>query len=65
MQGLAIAKTTTFLPEKFATKGRLLKLQNTDKSWTNGWTVVEVSKIRWDEESVSRLARAYKDFAEE
>lgn len=35
--------TTTWLPVKFAVKGKYLKLKQKDGSWWNGWKVETVS----------------------
>ena len=36
--------TTTWLPEKFAEVGRILKLCNEYDRWDNGWKVMSVSE---------------------
>jgi len=35
-------KTVGWIPESFANKGRILKLQKDDGSWSDGWTVLAI-----------------------
>lgn len=35
-------KTTSWLPEKFAQKGRGVSLKKDDGTWDDGWAVVEI-----------------------
>lgn len=34
--------TVSWLPEKFAHVGKVLKLENDDKTWSNGWRVMKL-----------------------
>jgi len=38
---VGILKTVSWIPEKFADKGRVLKLKGDDGVWSNGWIVQE------------------------
>ena len=39
-------KTVSWLPEKFAYSGRVLKLKSDDGTWNNGWVVQETYNAR-------------------
>lgn len=40
----------TWLPTKFARKGKVVKLKGEDGTWTDGWEVTEVWEVRSSEE---------------
>jgi hypothetical protein len=42
---------TSYLPEKFAVKGKMVKLRDNDV-WDDGWQVIEVSSFCRSEESL-------------
>ncbi len=50
----------TWLPEKFANKGKVLRLRD-DGEWTDGWKVVEVWATETEERVVAR-ERDYKRY---
>ena len=51
--------TTTWIPEKYAKKGKYLKLKN-DDVWVDGWLVTEVGENRKPEELVKERSQDYK-----
>lgn len=50
---------TSWIPEKFAIKGRYLELKNEDQ-WENGWLVASVGTERLDEKIVEENSRDYR-----
>ena len=44
------AEQVTWLPTKFARKGKFVKLKSDDGTWQDGWEVVEVWGTRPSEE---------------
>lgn len=51
--------TTSWLPEKFAKQGKVLKLKN-DGVWDNGWKVDQVGSRRVLEDEVRERSQDYK-----
>ena len=49
----------TFIPKKFAAKGKVLKLKN-NGIWDDGWIVHEVYGQEIDFEEATQLKTAYK-----
>lgn len=43
-----------WIPSKFAILGKILKIKEDDKTWSNGWVVKEVYSTKTEEEVVSR-----------
>ncbi len=43
---------TSWIPQKFAVKGRVLRLKNADGEWENGWKVENVSKETRSEDTL-------------
>ena len=55
-----VRKTTSWLPLKFAKKGRMLRLKNSETNiWTDGWKVTKVYALRLKEDEVKSQADAY------
>ena len=50
---------TTFLPEKFAKKGKFLKLKEADE-WVDGWEVIEVSKTFVNKDQLPDVNKAVR-----
>ncbi len=50
---------TTWLPEKFAKQGKLLKIK-LDDGWDDGWVVVLAFETRMVESEVSERSQDYK-----
>ena len=38
--------THTWLPEKFAKRGKVVKIRDRDSEWSDGWKVTQVGKMR-------------------
>ena len=38
--------TTSWIPQKYAKKGKYLKLKNDDGEWENGWQVIDTFGVR-------------------
>jgi hypothetical protein len=38
----------SYIPEKFAVVGRILKLKNDDDTWTDGWKVIAAGALNAD-----------------
>lgn len=53
------AVTTSWIPEKFAKKGKYLKLRKNNE-WVDGWLVVEVGDTRQPEEFVLARSQDYR-----
>lgn len=51
---------TSWIPEKFASKNRIIKLKNDDNTWDNGWQVMEAGSLFMDEEMVMERSRDFK-----
>jgi len=60
-EGDAKETLVSWLPQKFAQQGRVLKLQNREsKIWTDGWIVKSVNKhMPLDEEIVVKRSMAH------
>lgn len=43
---------TSWIPERFAVVGKVLKLKNSDGEWDDGWVVTLASKTRIADESL-------------
>jgi hypothetical protein len=52
---------TAWLPEKFAKKGRVVRIKG-DDGWDDGWHVVEVYATRLDEHVVHEQAHNHRCF---
>jgi hypothetical protein len=52
---------TAWIPEKFAKKGRVVRIKS-EALWDDGWRVVEVYSTRLDEHVVLEQAHDYKCF---
>ncbi len=50
----------SFIPEKFAIKGKTLKLKNDQDEWENGWVVDSIGEFR-DEDSVPDVHNSIKE----
>ncbi len=54
-----VKTTSTFLPEKFAKLGKVLKLQDKNSEWEDGWVVESVGKDKYDSDYIRRQSREY------
>jgi len=51
--------TTSWIPEKFAKKGRIIKIrENKQSPWNNGWTITSVG-TRMNRESIDILENTH------
>jgi hypothetical protein len=50
---------TTWLPEKFALDGRIVKVKDANGEWSDGWRVVSAGSIRIDEKQAMARSRDY------
>ena len=56
------AQTTSWLPEKFAVKGKFVELKNRNTGeWVNGWQVISVGDKRLPEDQVTERSQDYKN----
>jgi hypothetical protein len=53
-----IVETTSWIPEPFCVKGKVLKLKDEDGSWENGWKVVSASELQ-PGDLVEQMSRVY------
>ena len=53
------AVTTSWIPERFAKKGKCLKLRDNDE-WVDGWLVIDVGDARQPEEIVVARSQDYR-----
>jgi hypothetical protein len=44
-----VIKTVAWIPEKFATPQRVIKLKREDGSWSNGWVIQEMYGVHSEE----------------
>lgn len=54
-----VAKTRTWLPEKFAVKGKTVDLKGDNGEWTRDWEVKSVGSNVIDGETANRMSRAW------
>ena len=57
--GKGSKRMVSWIPEKFAKKGRVLELEAPDGSWDNGWSVLAVG-ARMTSEQASQRSQDYK-----
>ena len=59
--GDGLARTVSFIPEKFAVQGKPLDLKNTETGkWEQGWEVKSAGTLLFDEDQVDQLSRLYR-----
>lgn len=51
--------THSWLPEKFAKKGKVVKIRDRDADWSDGWTVERVGTMRLPGSIVSVLENVH------
>lgn len=51
--------STTFIPSKFAQKGKTIKVK-VDGTWDDGWIITDVYSAEFDEEYVNERSQDYK-----
>ncbi|MBD3406186.1 MAG: hypothetical protein GF411_08755 [Candidatus Lokiarchaeota archaeon] len=52
---------TSWIPEKYAIRGKVIKLQNREsKEWTDGWEIILVGTRRREEKEVIERGQDYK-----
>jgi hypothetical protein len=56
-------ESVAWIPEEFAKVGKVLELREEDKTWTDGWRVVEAYKLRLPQTVVEKQERAHRDFS--
>jgi hypothetical protein len=56
---LGSLRTTSFIPERFARKGKYLKLKGIDGRWVDGWRVESVG-VRMLSSEASERSQDYK-----
>lgn len=55
-----MSETVTWLPEKFAIKGKVVKLrEDADSVWDDGWVVKSVGPQRKESKEVNERSRDY------
>ena len=56
-------RTTSWLPSRFAVLGKVLRLQDNEGNWEDGWHVVHVSTHCIDEEHAVAMNHLWKIFS--
>jgi hypothetical protein len=55
-----ISEMVTFLPEKFASIGKVVKLKSEDGVWVDGWVVVSAGKLTEDTPDSKKAIRNHR-----
>lgn len=55
-----IATLVSYIPEKFAKLGKIIKLKNEEGEWTDGYKVASVSEQRMSSSQIVRTEMAHK-----
>lgn len=56
-----ILEMTSFVPECFAVKGKILKVKNSDGKWSDGWVVKKAYNIVFDLENILKVESQHKN----
>ncbi len=59
IDGATTLKTTSWLPEKYAKKSRLVDLKGDDGEWTRNWVVTSVGSTSIDGDMANSRSRAW------
>jgi len=57
----SIKETVTWIPEKFAVKGKYIKLKANDDEWEDGWLVRSVGDMKITNQHAERMHRQHRD----